>query len=509
MKLGTVWHSFRFRIVILTTLGLWALLSVWMYGVYRLVLTSRLNEVDAQLSAAGYQMIPVMLFHQRERGIQSGEFQPELWQRLLLAYDRSGQRIDLNADLPETDLDVLGRLIPESAPGMEEHGGPPPGDPNDPGSRTQGPGVDRFPEMRVPPFLQLDPAPVRPRMEQFDTELEPVTVELSNGRWRCVAFSGAGVRFVLGEALDPVYRQSKDVLKLMAWLNPALLVLILMVTWLVVTRALRPIREMTELAGGIDADRLDVRLKPEMVPSEFQRLVDVFNSMLGRLERNFYQARRFSADAAHELKTPLTILQGQLEQEIAQEETGSSRQQSLSSLLDEVARLKHITEGLLLLALGDSGRVRTYQQDLDLRQLVEEIANDYEDSGLSWEINPQPANPVPFRGDKVLLMKAVQNLVSNATKYNRPEGRVRIEFQEEGRQLRFRIGNTGPAISPEIQPHVFDRFVRGDSSRNRKVDGTGLGLSIVQELVRIHGGTVALLSSQDDWTEFEVVLPRE
>ena len=229
--------------------------------------------------------------------------------------------------------------------------------------------------------------------------------------------------------------------------------------------------------------------------------------MLERLQKSFKQSKRFSADASHELKTPLTILQGKLEQEIETEEHGSQRQRRIASLLEEVIRLRHITDKLLMLTYGDSGQLRMVKEKLDLLEIIREIVQDFDEEAHAFEIEGG-LDAWQVQGDPAMLRKVFQNLYENAFKFNRPEGKVLTRICILENLITVDIGNNGKGIPKELQSYVFDRFFRANASRNRRVEGTGLGLSLVKEILRLHEGSVALLETGDDWTEFRVQLPR-
>lgn len=280
--------------------------------------------------------------------------------------------------------------------------------------------------------------------------------------------------------------------------------------WFLAGRALRPVHVLTQAAERVTARGLDQRITTPGNVREFERLVTVFNEMLDRLEKGFHQANRFSADASHELKTPLALLQAELEQALASTPSGSPQQQLYTSLLDEVQRLKTITQKLLLLALADSGRLELHREPTDLTQLLANVIEDATAFAPHLAIEHAIPIRVSVLADAVLLEQALQNLTNNAIKYNRAEGLIRLTLRLEADSAVVAVGNTGPGISIENRPHVFERFFRGDRSRARHAAaGVGLGLSLSREIIRAHGGDLALCPprADGDWTEFVVRLP--
>ncbi|MEN6305861.1 MAG: ATP-binding protein, partial [Armatimonadia bacterium] len=240
---------------------------------------------------------------------------------------------------------------------------------------------------------------------------------------------------------------------------------------------------------------------------EFERLIKVFNAMLERLEQSFHQATRFSADAAHELKTPLTILQGELEQALQEAHTGSRQQRVYSELLEEVQRLKTIIRKLLLLSLADAGQLQLTTRPLDLSAAVVELRDDTEVLAPELTVESDVAPGIWVEADPELLGQVLQNLASNAIKYNRPGGSVKYQLQRKDETARLTVINTGVGVPPEDLHKVFQRFYRANKARDRAVDGIGLGLSLAREIVRAHGGELALVSSRDDHTTFVLSLP--
>lgn len=277
--------------------------------------------------------------------------------------------------------------------------------------------------------------------------------------------------------------------------------------WLLSGRALRPVRELTETAETITAQGLDRRITPGHEDAEFARLISVFNAMLERLESSFQQATRFSADAAHELKTPLMVLQGELEQALQEAEDGSREQRVYSGLLEEVQRLKSIIRKLLLLSLADAGRLELTLKPLDLTAAVETLLEDSEVLAPDLKVSCEAERGVWVDADAELLGQVLHNLAANAIKYNRPGGRVHYRLQQRARLARLTVTNTGAGIPPEDAGRVFQRFYRASRARDRAADGVGLGLSLSREIARAHGGDLALSPGGRDATSFVLTLP--
>lgn len=289
---------------------------------------------------------------------------------------------------------------------------------------------------------------------------------------------------------------------------PLVLLLVGIGAWWLAKRALGPVAALTRAAEGITAHGLGQRIAAPAHDREFQRLVTVFNAMLDRLESSFHQARRFSADASHELKTPLALLQAELEQALHSVPSGSPEQQTYTSLLDEIHHLKAILEKLLLLSLADSGRLALERTPTDVGAILADIIEDCSAlaPGLQVEAVVPPGLNVP--ADPTLLEQALQNLTNNAVKYNRPNGIIRVSVRADEDLITIIVGNTGPGIPEADRPRIFERFFRGDPARRReRAAGVGLGLSLAREILRAHGGDLTLGRTENDWTEFVATLP--
>lgn len=378
--------------------------------------------------------------------------------------------------------------LPPPPPG--EAKGPPPGQPD--GPPPPGARGDRPP-----------PPPPAARLRQ------PVTYTWRDGlqSWRIAILGTEFHTVVVGVNLVNHDRfMLMNGLALLAAL-PLAALLAAAGSWLLSGRALRPVQAITEAAESITASGLDQRLSVAGEDAEFARLIKVFNDMLGRLEKSFQQATRFSADAAHELKTPLAVLQGELEQAVQEAEVGSAQQQVYGDLLDEVQRLKSIIRKLLLLSLADGGRLQLSLEPLDFSAAVATLQEDTEALAPELTVTVEVEPDVWVRADADLLGQVLRNLASNAVKYNRPAGRIRYQLRRRENVVHLTVINTGPGVPAEDVGRVFDRFYRANKARDRAVEGVGLGLSLAREIVRAHGGELALVASGEDATTFVLSLP--
>jgi heavy metal sensor kinase len=336
------------------------------------------------------------------------------------------------------------------------------------------------------------------------------TIRTEAGAWRVGALASEETLILAGLDCSAVDGEMERLRNWLLVILPGALFLVGAGGWVVAGRAILPLREMAASAELVTAKGLNQRISASQAAPEISRLVQVLNRMMDRLEASFRQATRFTADASHELKTPLAIMQGELENAVQSAVPGSAEQQVFSNLLEETQRLKDITRCLLLLAQADSGQMKLGLEPLDLGAELEELIEDARVLGgpaqLRFEVDLQPG--VIVRADRSLLNTALMNLLSNAVYHNGPGGRVWIRLAVDRQTVRLEVGNTGPGIPEGQEEKIFDRFHRADTARTRTVSGSGLGLSLAREILRAHGGEVVLQSSAPGWTVFEVRLVR-
>jgi signal transduction histidine kinase len=227
-------------------------------------------------------------------------------------------------------------------------------------------------------------------------------------------------------------------------------------------------------------------------------------SALETTSAELQRAARFSADASHQLKTPVTVLRAGLDEVLASETLAPAVREEIELLVHQTFRLTSIIEDLLLLSRLDSGRMQLELAPVNLGRIIETCV---EDLGLvpdapPLDIETEVPPSLPIAGEQRYTMIIVQNLLENARKYNRPHGRIRVVARQEGPDVFLSIANTGTPIPPHAREHIFERFHRG--AMGETVPGHGLGLNLARELAHIHGGHLLLKRSDEAWTEFEV-----
>ena len=297
-------------------------------------------------------------------------------------------------------------------------------------------------------------------------------------------------------------------------------------TYFLTKKALTPLQKLTSEVSQIQAQNLSTQLAGPNSKDEIAQLTSSFNEMLTRLDNAFSTQKQFSANAAHELRTPLAVLQTNLEVfEKKQEPEMIEYRQLFTMIKEQTARLSQLV-GTLLDMTNLKSVPRT--DHVSLEELVDEVFCDLdpvaEKAGISIHFDDSSSqdlytdvhtpdastlnnNILNITGSYVLLYRAVYNLVENAIKYNRPNGSVTVSVKEKNGQAMILVKDTGIGISPENQKKIFDPFFRVDKSRSRAMGGAGLGLALVDSIAREHGGSVKVLESNEKGSIIALMLP--
>ncbi|MEM9089182.1 MAG: ATP-binding protein [Cyanobacteria bacterium P01_F01_bin.53] len=340
------------------------------------------------------------------------------------------------------------------------------------------------------------------------------TQTTGTGSWRIGVVNAEAGQGAIAVSLETIDQDMAVIRNIFLVSIPSTLLAIAGGAWVLAGSALRPVRKLTSVIKQVTATGLDQQVPIGSADVEFVELIEVFNQMLTRLERSFKQSSRFSGDAAHELKTPLAILRGELEMVMRQSEPGSSLQQSLSKLMDEVSRLSNIVRKLLLLSLADAGQMSLRKAEVDVEELLAVLVEDIEllDPELPVTVEVEKQN-LRVKGDRDLLTQVLQNMIDNGIKYNlpteSPERWLSVVGKRKENQVLVTVTNASRDIPKDERDRIFDRFYRGDLSRNRKREGFGLGLSLSREIARAHGGELKLDRTAAGRTAFTLTLPAE
>jgi heavy metal sensor kinase len=279
--------------------------------------------------------------------------------------------------------------------------------------------------------------------------------------------------------------------------------------WFLMRRALAPISSLSHAIERIHVQNLKERLPRNRHGDELDRLTEVFNAMMDRLENSVEHIREFTLHASHELKTPLTIMRAEIELALREPCLVKEHQELFANQLEEIQRLTKIVDGLTLLAKADAGQLTIQKAPVRLKELVEESFADAQilAQARSIRVDLSSCEDIIISGDKNRLKQLLLNLTDNAIKYSQAHGRVEISLNRNNGCASFQVSNTGPGIPPEKIGRVFDRFFRVDEAHNNEVEGCGLGLCIAEWIVKAHGGSISVASEPGKLTTLAVRLP--
>ncbi|HEX3627722.1 MAG TPA: HAMP domain-containing sensor histidine kinase [Verrucomicrobiae bacterium] len=279
--------------------------------------------------------------------------------------------------------------------------------------------------------------------------------------------------------------------------------------WWITRRALAPVTALTKGVERVHDGNLREQLPRTGNGDELDRLTEVFNAMTARLDGSFQRIREFTLHASHELKTPLTIVRGEFETALSEKNFTPEQKEWLLNQIDEIERLAKIVDGLTLLTKADAGQVNLKFEPVRLDDLVRENVADAKILAQTQniQVNLGACDELTIPGDRHRLRQLLLNLADNAIKYNCPNGSVAISLQRNNGSAELKVENSGAGLAPDLQPRVFDRFFRGDSSHSSAVDGCGLGLSIAQWIALAHRGTIEFSSEPNKRTVVTVKLP--
>lgn len=379
---------------------------------------------------------------------------------------------------------------------------------------------DLFPNIQNIYFVEIAEPPERVVYRSLNlgnTSMPPdpqarshYTAALLDKNVRVGDFRRGAVNLRIATSLHQVEETFEDLLIAYAIAMPLVLILVAVAGWWLSKRALQPIMEISLAAERITARCLDQRLPQPGTRDEIAHLTDVLNSMIDRLADSFAQATRFTADASHELKTPLTIIRGELESALRDSDLPPAHERLLVNLLEETARLRGITDGLLLLSRADAGHFQLEKCDVEISQIVNDMLEDVEilasPREISVETEVQP--DVRINANAQFIPQLLLNLFDNAIKYNIPGGTIRVSLTRNRTDCVISVANTSRGIPAQDAPYIFDRFYRGKTLAENRSDGHGLGLSICREIARAHDAQLTVdPNPRPGWTEFRLSIP--
>ena len=274
---------------------------------------------------------------------------------------------------------------------------------------------------------------------------------------------------------------------------------------IVTRRGLRPLRKMTESLRRIGPDQLKERIGSDGWPHELQPLAMAFDQMLKRLDDSFTRLSQFSADLAHELRTPIANMLGEAQVALTRDRTAAEYRETIESSVAECERLSRIVDNLLFVARVDAAREPIARKRFDARAAVEKIAEFYQTAADDHHVTITCSGNGQIYADPDLFDRAVGNLLDNALRFTAQHGSIRVAISKNNSDFEVAVHDNGSGISAEHLPHVFDRFYRAESSRGS--DGAGLGLALVKSIVELHGGSATIQSELNHGTTVVLRFP--
>jgi len=315
-----------------------------------------------------------------------------------------------------------------------------------------------------------------------------------------------------GRVLQLAMDRAAEELLLMHYRERLWLVLVISVVlcsamgYVIARRGMRPIERVTATARRVRSATLHERIDTADLPAELRALAATFNEML---EESFEQISQFSADVAHELRTPISNLRGELEVALGKDRAAEEYRDILGSALEECERISRVIQSLLFLARAETATANAHHDTIQVGQEIEAVLEFYEaaaaDAGVALHAEGTADFAASF--DRTLFQQAVGNLVANGIAHTPPDGRVTIGSSSDGALLRIEVADTGRGIAPEHLPHVFDRFYRADRARSGSGGNLGLGLAMVRSIAILHGGSVAISSQVGQGTRVTLETP--
>ena len=274
---------------------------------------------------------------------------------------------------------------------------------------------------------------------------------------------------------------------------------------IVTKRGLRPLQEMTQSLARVGPTHLKERVTPADWPRELQPLAIAFDDMLKRLDDSFTRLSQFSADLAHELRTPVANMMGEAQVALTRERTAAEYRETIESTVGECERLSRIVDNLLFVARVDAAREPIARKRFDARKAVEKIAAFYQTISDDHHVTISCSGEGQIYADPDLFERAVGNLLDNALRFTPENGSIQIALCQRDADFEVAVSDTGCGIAPEHLPRVFDRFYRAESSRGS--DGAGLGLALVKSIVDLHGGSAKIESEIGRGTTVKLTFP--
>lgn len=340
---------------------------------------------------------------------------------------------------------------------------------------------------------------------EFRTYSSPIDTRRFSKRFQKAGFKD--LRLTVFTPMNKFYESINQLQTVMMLVVPASIFFSGLIGLFIARRALSPVKTITDTVSAITTENLELRVPRPKSNDELGQLVDTFNDMINRLDNTFKIQKRFIADASHDIRTPLTIIQMELELLLNRDTVSQSTKAVIDKCYKETISLSQLAENLMLLARADSNQLKLDKQLFRLDELLIDTVSSFNKLAQSKHINFQidiGNEEIKYYGDENLIKRALNNLLDNAIKFSDDDSIINCKLEQHANDIILIVNNRGPIISSETLPYIFDRFRRGDQSRTTK--GFGLGLSIVYAIVTEHGGEINVQSDETLGTSFAIHL---
>jgi heavy metal sensor kinase len=377
--------------------------------------------------------------------------------------------------------------------------------------------IDSTVEANVPHESPANPTALKPPQYNGDIQYDPegryrdrripATLPIIHGEFRELQMeTPPGENILVGCSIAPELKELRRTALNLTAVGGLILLIGLAGGWWLVSRAIKPIEDISSTAAKISASDLSQRINVAEAESELGKLASVLNSTFARLDAAFTQQKQFASDAAHELRTPVAVVLTQTQTALNRERTAPEYRETVEACQRAAQRMRKLIGALLELARLDAGQEEMKRMKFDLSQTARdcvELIRPLADKRGVKIVSELP--PLEIIGDSERIAQVITNLLTNAIQYNNPDGEVRITAQMQAGAVILTVTDTGPGISAEDLPRVFERFYRADKSRSSA--NNGLGLAISKAIVEAHGGEIEVSSEKDYGTTFTVRLP--
>lgn len=343
---------------------------------------------------------------------------------------------------------------------------------------------------------------------QFDGSTTP-KISLSGAHFAMSAIYKNGYTLYLGYDLSTIYSLRRRVTHIFLLFLPFGIALSILCGYVVTQRSLKVINAVNQIAARITSKNLHERIRVPEWKDEITNLIVTLNSMIDRLENSFAIAQQFSHDAAHEMRTPLTVIRGVIEDLLKDENCPERIAAELECILDETQYLTSITNNLLLIHTLDTGQIEYNFTTIDLAKIISEILEDAKvlSSAKGHSIDLENCESIKIKGNEELLLRLLWNIIDNSVKYTPAGGKISISLRQDKSAAIINVGDNGIGIPDEEIPKIFNRFYRVDKSRSRKLGGSGLGLAICKWIVELHHGEIEVRSKVKVGTDITITIP--